>query len=158
MKKLKDMFRTTKFGVQDARQVANKSKEFIKAKYGIKVKVYKESDNRWYGGSVSGGKSKSITLLIETKERFDLVDYMKELGDCRFTYEENQGENVWVSTIQDYIINVEVNDRNVEFNRIIRGAKVTEEMVLRYIFNNEHYSSTIMDYYKKDSDNKWVLR
>ncbi|MDY0144008.1 MAG: hypothetical protein RBR97_19170 [Bacteroidales bacterium] len=158
MLKLKDLFKTTKFGVQDARQIANKSKEFIEAKYGIKVNVKKESENQWYGGSVTGGKTRSITLLINTKERFDLLDFMNELNECEFIYEENQGKNVWVSSIQNYLIVVEVNENEVDFNKIIGGVKVTEEMVLRHVFGDENYVNMLSDYFKKDENNKWVLK
>lgn len=156
---LKELFRTTQFGVQDARQISSKSKEFIKSKYGIKVKIKKESENNWYGGKVSGGKQRSITLNIETSEVFDLVDYIKELNECTFTYEENQGKDVWCSSIQDYLIEVKVNNKEVEFGRTLYGIKgVIDDVILKYIFKNEDYSETIKDYYKRDENNNWILK
>ena len=159
---LKNLFRTTQYDAQDARQIANKSKEFIESKYGIKVKIKKESDNSWYGGSVSGGKTRSITLFIQSKETFDLIDFMNELKQCTFTYEENQVETAWVPSIQNYIINIEINGKQVERDRIVMGVPITDEMLLRYVFNDEYYENTINDYYFQELQdngfNKWVLK
>ena len=156
---LKDLFRTTQYGVQDARQISKLSKEFIETKYGVKVSIKKKSENTWSGGSVTGGKNRSITLYIDTKEKFDLVDYMKELSKCTFTYEENQGKDVWVSSIQDYTIIVYVNDREVQFGRKIYGVEnVVDDVILRYVFNHENFDVTFGDYYKRDENNNWVLK
>lgn len=158
MLNLKDLFRITQFGVQDARQIANKSKEFIEAKYGVRVKIKKESENSWSGGAVTGGANREITLFIETKEKFDLKDFMNELNQCEFVYEGHQGKNVWVFSIQSYIINVNINGKLVEFDKKWRGIAITDDMVLRYVFNDEDYSNTFKDYFEKDENDKWVLK
>jgi hypothetical protein len=68
---------------------------------------------------------------------------MNELKQCTFTYEENQVETAWVSSIQNYIINIEINGKQIERDRIVRGFPITDEMLLRYVFNNEYYEQTI---------------
>lgn len=143
---LKDLFNVTKFGVQDARQIANKSKEFIKLKYGVNVKITKSSTNNWSGGKVSGCKQREITLNIISADRFDLLDFYNEIAECSFIYEENQGPKVWASSILNYIINLNVNGNPVEFGKIYRGKKINDDMVLRYCFNNEPYSETLNEY------------
>jgi hypothetical protein len=87
---------------------------------------------------------------------------MNELKQCTFTYEENQVETAWVSSIQNYIINIEINGKQIERDRIVRGFPITDEMLLRYVFNNEYYEQTINDYYyqelQDDSFKKWVSK
>jgi len=75
---------------------------------------------------------------------------MNELKQCTFTYEENQVETAWVSSIQNYIINIEINGKQIERDRIVRGFPITDEMLLRYVFNNEYYEQTINDYYYQE--------
>jgi len=87
---------------------------------------------------------------------------MNELKQCTFTYEENQVETAWVSSIQNYIINIEINGKQIERDRIVMGVPITDEMLLRYVFNDEYYENTINDYYFQelhdDGFNKWVLK
>jgi len=75
---------------------------------------------------------------------------MNELKQCTFTYEENQVETAWVSSIQNYIINIEINGKQIERDRIVMGVPITDEMLLRYVFNNEYYEQTINDYYYQE--------
>ena len=87
---------------------------------------------------------------------------MNELKQCTFTYEENQVETAWVPSIQNYIINIEINGKQIERDRIVMGVPITDEMLLRYVFNDEYYENTINDYYFQelhdDGFNKWVLK
>jgi hypothetical protein len=54
---------------------------------------------------------------------------MNELKQCTFTYEENQVETAWVPSIQNYIINIEINGKQIERDRIVRETTVVKKSI-----------------------------
>lgn len=113
--KLNTYFKETQLGTHDARPIAKHLKAWLADELNIKVVVKKESSNPHYGGSVSGGTAKTISLNITTDVEFDIVKTIEELRDCQFKYLDSGS-----MFARSYVINLRIN--NVIF--IDRGEDV----------------------------------
>lgn len=134
----------TAYGTHDARGFRKAVENYFKD-LGIKAKVTKSATAPHYGGSVTGGVVKTITIDIETTERFDVVALYEEIRECDFKYDDGR---LFQSA---YAIYVNVNEVSlVDYHELVIGRKfregtITEDMVMKRMFDGIEYHKTFMD-------------
>ena len=135
MKTLKDYFSTTSLGYENTKELTKNIRFFIKEKYNIKVKTSKKSYTVRSGGSVTGGNDRFIELNIESKEKFDISDFMNNFNECRFVYENTSRGSDWSFKYQPYIIEIRINNITCDIGAKFQNAFVDAEMVTAEVFD-----------------------
>jgi hypothetical protein len=135
MKTLKDYFSTTSLGYENAKELTKNIREFIKDKYNIKVKTSKKSYTARTGGAVTGGNDRFIEVNIESKEKFDISDFINNFNKCRFVYENTSRGSDWSSQFQSYIIEIRINNITCDIGSKYHNSFVDNEMLSSEVFD-----------------------
>lgn len=134
MKKLKEYFTKTSYGNENAKEITKNIRDFVKDKYNVNVKTKKSSSNPRYGGKVTGVNQKTIKVEIESKEKFDLKDFIDNFYECEFCY-DNSSSKDWGASIMPYRVILFLNNVELDLNKKWRSCFVDADMLSAEAFD-----------------------
>lgn len=134
-KRLKDYFTKTYMGTENTKEISKNIRSFIKDKYNVEVETKKKHSTIWFGGSVTGENIKEIFIDINSKEKFDLVDFLDNFNECKFVYDNSLSKN-WRFSIMPYYVNLYLNNVKLNVGERFNTSFVDVNMILAEAFDN----------------------